>query len=163
MNENRKSCSGTENGLSKREKRIRREYLALVKRKAPKSPLLSQCVRAFFVGGAICTLGQLISNAGSGLLRLSGKDVSAFVSTVMIFIGALLTGLGVYDKIGAFAGAGAAVPITGFANAIVSSAMEHRREGLVMGVGAQLFTIAGPVLVYGITASAVIGLISLAL
>ena len=106
-------------------------------------------------------VGQLISDLGKTLLRLNEKNDAAFVSIVMIFIGALLTGIGVYDKLGSFAGAGSTVPITGFANSIVSSAMEHRREGLVMGVGAQLFTIAGPVLVYGITASVIIGIIAL--
>lgn len=134
-------------------------YQALVIEMMPKSKTLKQCLLAFLVGGAICVLGQAIGDIGELLFKLDEKTRSAFVSIVLIFIGALLTGLGVYDKIGTFAGAGSVVPITGFANSIVAPAMEHKREGLVMGIGGQLFSIAGPVLVYGITTSALIGVI----
>ena len=143
------------------EKREHAAYRSLVKRRAPKSRTLVQCLIAFAVGGTICCLGQLIGDIGMVLFSYSENTRGAFVSVVMIFLGAFATGLGVYDRLGAIAGAGSAVPITGFANSIVAPAMEHRREGLVMGVGAQLFSIAGPVLVYGVSASVLLGLIVL--
>ncbi len=135
-------------------------YRRMVKARMPRSKTLSQCVMAFLIGGLICCIGQLVNDLGVVWLHLSKDDSGSFTSVVMIFIGALLTGIGVYDRIGSVAGAGSVVPITGFANSIVSPAMEHRREGLVMGVGAQLFSIAGPVLVYGITTSVVVGIIA---
>lgn len=125
----------------------------------PKSRVLWQCVKAFVVGGLICCLGQLIADFARSALLLTEVYVSAFTAIVLVFLAALLTGLGVYDKLGHFAGAGSIVPITGFANSIVSPAMEFRREGLVMGVGAKLFTVAGPVLVYGVSISVIIGLV----
>lgn len=134
-------------------------YDAYVKKKMPKSHTLMCCVRAFFVGGLICMIGQGVNTAGRELLLLSEKDASAFTAIVMVFLGAFLTGLGVYDVIGKHAGAGSIVPITGFANSVVSPAMEFKREGYILGVGAKLFTIAGPVLVYGIAASAAAGAI----
>ena len=153
--------TGGEKRLSPEEKREHAEYRSLVKSRAPKSRTLAQCIIAFAVGGAICALGQLTGDIGAVLFAYEENTRGAFVSVVMIFLGALATGLGVYDRLGAVAGAGSAVPITGFANSIVAPAMEHRREGLVMGVGAQLFSIAGPVLVYGVTASVLLGLIVL--
>ena len=137
-----------------------RKYRQRVNEKAPKSHVFMQCVNAFWVGGLICCIGQALNLIGSELLWLDADDTSAFTSIVLIFLGAFLTGLGVYDKIGSFAGAGSIVPITGFANAVVSPAMEHKYEGYVLGVGAQLFSIAGPVLVYGITTSVIVGLIA---
>ncbi len=111
---------------------------------------------------AVCCIGQR-----SGLYKiwfnLEGKELAAVVAMTMVFLGATLTGLGIYDKIGKFAGAGSIVPITGFANSVAAPAMEFRREGYVMGIGAKLFSLAGPVLVYGITASVIAGLISLLL
>lgn len=136
-----------------------REYQAHVKRLAPKSKTLSQCVRAFVSGGAICVIGELIRKFASNVMQLDDAGVASFTAIVLVFIGATLTGLGLYDKIGSWSGAGSIVPITGFANSIVSPAMEYRREGLVLGLGAKLFTIAGPVLVYGISASVIVGLI----
>jgi len=136
-------------------------YQQKVNERMPKSHTLAYCVKAFLVGGLICCLGQLIHDIGKGLLLLNEKDLSAFTAIVLVFLGATLTGFGVYDKIGSFAGAGSVVPITGFANSIVAPAMEFRREGFVMGVGAKLFSIAGPVLVYGISTSIVVGLLSL--
>ena len=138
------------------------EYEALVREVLPRSgpaDAAKALLRAFCSGGAICCLGQALRDIGSGPLRLSDELVSAFVSTALIFLAALLTGLGVYDRLGKFAGAGSIVPITGFANSVVSPAMEFRREGLVLGVGAKMFAVAGPVLVYGITASVLYGLI----
>ena len=113
-----------------------------------------------YPGGIICCIGQAVRDFGEKSLALQGDDVAAFTSIVMVFLGATLTGLGVYDQIGAWAGAGSIVPITGFANSIVSPAMEFKREGYVMGVGAKLFSIAGPVLVYGISASILVGLLT---
>ena len=137
-----------------------KRYGEYVKSKTPKSHAFRDCVRAFLVGGTICTLGQGISSAGEKLLHLSKDDASAFTAIVMVALGALLTGLGVYDRIGAFAGAGSIVPITGFANSVVAPAMEFRSEGWVFGTGAKLFTLAGPVLVFGITAAAGVGAVS---
>ncbi|HWR18285.1 MAG TPA: stage V sporulation protein AC [Clostridia bacterium] len=136
-----------------------KRYQANVSKKMPKSKVLLQCVKAFVAGGIICTIGQLINDFGTYRLMLDEKDAAAFTAIVMVFLGATLTGIGVYDKIGSWAGAGSVVPITGFANSIVAPAMEFKREGYVMGVGAKLFSLAGPVLVYGISASIIIGLI----
>lgn len=136
----------------------REEYQQLVKQKGPNPNLLKNCIMAFIVGGLICDVGQFFAN----LLLATGMpkdDVSSYVSIIMVFLGALLTGLGVYDNIGKYGGAGSVVPITGFANSIVAPAMEFKREGYVFGVGAKMFVIAGPVLVYGITSSVIVGLI----
>jgi stage V sporulation protein AC len=136
----------------------KKEYQQLVKQIEPKSNLFKNCIRAFIIGGLICDVGQLFSNLfiGAGLPK---DDAGTYVSIIMVFLGAFLTGLGVYDDIGKYGGAGSIVPITGFANSIVSPAMEFKREGYVLGVGAKMFAIAGPVLVYGITSSVIVGLI----
>lgn len=134
-------------------------YRALVKERMPRSRTALRCVLAFIFGGTICCLGQLIGDLGELIFKLDEASRGGFVSVVLIFIAALLTGLGVYDKIGKVAGAGSVVPITGFSNSIVAPAMEHRSEGIVTGVCAQLFTIAGPVLVYGITSSVLTGIV----
>jgi len=136
-----------------------REYQRRVSERMPKSRILSQCLRAFVSGGAICCIGQLVRNAAEKYLLLSQEHTAAFTAIVMVFLGATLTGLGIYDKIGAWAGAGSIVPITGFANSVVSPAMEFKREGFVTGTAAKMFTIAGPVLVYGIGSSIIVGLI----
>jgi len=134
------------------------QYKTLTKQFTPKPTVLKNSVRAFIVGGIICVIGQVIINffALNGLSRL---EASTAGTAVMIFLGALLTGLGVYDEIGKFGGAGSIVPVTGFANSIVAPAMEFKREGYVHGVGARLFTVAGPVLVFGIATSIVVGLV----
>ena len=137
-----------------------KDYQRRVNERMPKSKTLSQCIRAFVSGGIICCIGQLVHDFAQLVVMLDEKGVSSFTSIVMIFFGATLTGIGVYDKIGAFAGAGSVVPITGFANSIVAPAMEHKFEGYVLGVAAELFSIAGPVLVYGITTSVIVGLIA---
>jgi len=134
-------------------------YAALVKRITPKSKMAQGCLRAFWVGGSICTLGQALADIGVSFLNLTASSASAFSSITLIFLTALLTGLGVFDRIARYAGAGTVVPITGFANAMVSPAMEFKPEGWVLGTGARLFTIAGPVLVYGISASVVVGIL----
>lgn len=136
-----------------------KEYDRMVKRMTPNSRYLQGFVRAFWVGGLICVLGQLIGMAGEKWLHLDQAGVSMFTSIVLIFLGTTLTGLGVYDRIGGYAGAGSVVPITGFANSVAAPALEFRREGLVLGLGAKLFQLAGPVLVYGIGSSVIAGLI----
>ncbi len=136
-----------------------KHYNQLTEQMSPPSKFTSGLINAFWVGGLICMLGQAISDIGTRLLRLSTLDASSLASIVLVFLTALLTGIGVFDKIGKYAGAGSFVPITGFANAMVSPALEFRREGLVLGLGAKLFTIAGPVLVYGVGASVLVGVI----
>ena len=125
----------------------------------PPSPLGAGLGRAFWVGGLICVLGQAIADAGVHWLDMNARAASSLTSITLVFLTALLTGIGVFDKLGKYAGAGSFVPITGFANAMVSPALEFRREGLVLGLGARLFSIAGPVLVYGIGASVLVGVI----
>lgn len=134
------------------------EYERLVNAKAKPSPMGKNLLWAFLVGGGISTLGQLLMNLYSGW-GLDQDQAGTAVSVTLIFLAALFTGLGWFDKLAKHAGAGTLVPITGFANAVVSPALEFRSEGLVMGVGAKLFVIAGPVLVYGISASVVYGLL----
>jgi stage V sporulation protein AC len=135
-----------------------KEYREYVEKKSPKSKILRNIIRAFIVGGLICVIGQFINN----FFRARGMDIDvsgSLTSIIMIFLGALFTGLNIYDDLGKFAGAGSIVPITGFANSIVSPAMEFKSEGYIMGVGARMFVIAGPVLVYGISASIIAGII----
>jgi stage V sporulation protein AC len=136
-----------------------KSYQDRVKSDMPKSNLLRECIMAFIVGGAICVLGEALDEIGRNGLQLDKEGVSVFRSAILIFLGALFTGIGVYDVLGRYAGAGSIVPITGFANSIVAPALEYKWEGYIMGVGAKLFTIAGPVLVYGISASVLAGLI----
>ena len=125
---------------------------------APKSPMWKDCINAFWIGGLICVLGQIALN-GYGALGLDKKDAATATCMSLIALSALLTGLSVYDDIAKFAGAGTLVPITGFANAIAAPAVEFKTEGFVLGVAAKMFTIAGPVIVYGVTASVLYGLI----
>lgn len=134
-------------------------YQKLVHAHTPHSRLLRGCLRAFWVGGVICCIGQALNQFGGDVLGLTVEQQSMFTSCVLVFLGTTLTGIGIYDVIGKYAGAGSIVPITGFANSVAAPAIEFRREGLVMGVGAKLFTLAGPVLTYGITASVAVGLI----
>ena len=137
-------------------------YQKLVKERMPKSRTLSQCIRAFISGGIICCIGRLLRNWAQQGMGLDEKGTAACpAAIVMVFLGATLTGIGVYDKIGEWSGAGSIVPITGFANSIVSPAMEFKREGFITGTAAKLFTIAGPVLVYGVGSSVIVGLLSL--
>ncbi len=136
----------------------KKEYAKLVKKHSGKSPLLKDTVCAFLVGGAICTLGQVLKNF---YIRLGlNEEISGTsVSITLIFLASLLTATGVFDKIGKFAGAGTLVPITGFSNAVTSPAIEFRTEGLVPGTAAKMFDVAGPVIVFGTAASVVAGLI----
>lgn len=147
---------------NKKQEKYRR-YDRLVKQLTPNSNYLQGYIRAFWVGGVICVIGQLISLAGKTWLGMTDASASMLTSVALIFIGTTLTGIGVYDDVGRYAGAGSIVPITGFANSVASPAIEFRREGLVLGVGAKLFTVAGPVLVYGISSSIAVGIIYWAL
>ena len=134
-------------------------YAQLVARLSPNSELGKGLWRAFWVGGVICAFGQTVIELATGFLDMNQASASTFASMSVVFLTAILTGIGVFDKIGQYAGAGAFVPISGFANAMVSPAMEFRREGLVLGLGSKLFSIAGPVLVWGITISCLTGVI----
>ena len=135
-----------------------REYGKIVKDLSPKSPRWKDCLLAFVVGGLICALGQLAMN-GYMALGLEKEDAGTAASMSLVVLSALLTGLSVYDDIAKHAGAGTLVPITGFANAVAAPAVEFKTEGFILGVGAKMFTIAGPVIVYGVSASVVYGLI----
>lgn len=138
----------------------KKDYQEYVNQKSPNSPIWKNCLNAFLIGGLICSIGQFIF---SFCLYKGLDDTSsgAIVSIILIGITAILTGLNLFNKIGKLAGAGSFVPITGFANSIVSPAMEYKSEGYVMGVGAKMFTVAGPVLVYGISTSIIVGLLYL--
>ncbi len=134
------------------------QYDQLVKEYSPNSHIWVDTLNAFWTGGLICVLGHLVLN-GWSTLGLSDDLAATATSITMVFLGALLTGLGIYDRLAKVAGAGTIVPITGFANSVVSPAMEFKTEGFVMGVSAKLFTIAGPVLVYGVGASVLYGIV----
>ncbi len=136
-----------------------KEYSDYVDKKSPNSPILKNCFNAFWVGGLICSIGQIIMD----FCMYKGMDntlSSTVVSISLIAVSAILTGLNVFNRIGKFAGAGSLVPITGFANSIVSPAIEYKSEGYIMGVGGKMFTVAGPVLVFGISTSVIIGIIA---
>ncbi len=136
-----------------------KEYNEYVNQKSPNSPILKNCINAFWIGGLICSIGQIIMD----YCMYKGMDftvASTVVAIALIAISAILTGLNLFNKIGKIAGAGSLVPITGFANSIVSPAIEYKSEGYVMGVGGKMFTVAGPVLVFGISTSVIIGIIA---
>lgn len=133
------------------------EYKQYAEHHAPKSPVFKDCVGAFFVGGVICTFGEVLLKLYEKFL--SDNDAGCLVSVTLIFITALLTGIGIFDNIARIGGAGCLVPITGFANAVASQAADSRSEGFVFGVGAKIFTVAGPVILYGCTAGAVYGVV----
>lgn len=135
-----------------------RQYQKLVDDMSPKSPILKDCIKAFLIGGLICAIGQAILNAYTAL-GLDKEQSATATSMTLVAISALLTGLSLYDNIAKHAGAGTLVPITGFANAVASPAIEFKTEGFVLGVGANMFKIAGPVIAYGVVASVVYGLI----
>lgn len=136
----------------------KKDYQNYVDKKTPNSPIFKNCFNAFWVGGLICVIGQLV-NSYCKSLGLDTQISGTLVSIILIGISAFLTGLNYFNKLGKFAGAGSLIPITGFANSIVSPAMEYKSEGYVMGVGAKMFTVAGPVLVYGISSSILVGII----
>ena len=138
---------------------INNNYLNYVKSISPKTKEKRTLFRAFWVGGVICCIGQGIRMLLESYVGLKGDELSAFVSLIMIFLGSFLTGLGVYDRIGKYAGGGSIVPITGFANSVVSPAMEFKSEGYVYGTAAKMFVIAGPIVVFGIASSVLVGLL----
>ena len=136
----------------------KQEYSDYVDKKSPNSPIFKNCFNAFWVGGLICSVGQIIMDF-CVYNDMDNTSASTVVSITLIAISAILTSLNIFNKIGKFAGAGSLVPITGFANSIVSPAIEYKSEGYIMGVGGKMFTVAGPVLVYGISASVIIGIL----
>lgn len=137
-----------------------RLYQQQVRQMMPKAPVRKNVIRAFLVGGLICLFGQLVINFVMLQYETDFKTASPIASIVIVVITALLTGIGIYDEIGRYGGAGSMVPISGFANSVVSAALEFKREGLIYGIGAKIFQIAGPVILYGTLASVLIGLVS---
>lgn len=134
------------------------KYQKRVEEVSPKTNSFINCVKAFFIGGTICTIGQVILEIYL-LVGIEKSEAAILTSITMIFLGAFLTGIDVYDEIAKYAGAGTVVPITGFANSIVSPAIEYKREGYIFGVGTKMFSIAGPVIVYGIITSVAVGVV----
>ena len=143
----------------KNRKNYNKNYVAYVNSFDPPTKHFKNCFRAFMMGGFLCCVGQFFREIFGRVFALSGDALSASVSIVLIFLGTLLTGLGVYDRIGKFAGGGSIVPITGFANSVTSPAMEFKSEGFIYGVGAKMFIIAGPIIVYGVLSSVLVGII----
>ena len=148
-----------QSGAGPQPQSVNQNYLRRVRSLAPPTKHFHNCLRAYIVGGLICCIGQFLRIEFEALFGLSGDELAAAVSMALIFLGCLLTGLGVYDRIGKAAGAGSIVPITGFANSVASPALEFKSEGLVTGLAAKMFTVAGPIIVYGVVAGAVVGLI----
>ena len=138
-----------------------KNYIAYVNSFDPPTQHFINCFRAFLVGGLICCIGQFIRIVYEKVFGLYGDELAGLVSVTLIFLGTLLTGLGVYDRIGRYAGAGSIVPITGFANSVCSPAIEFKTEGLVYGLAAKMFVVAGPIIVYGVLAGTAVGLIYL--
>lgn len=136
------------------------DYSEYIKQKSPNSPMLADMLKAFLSGGIICAIGQAILNGWSAA-GLDKEAAAGATSVSLVFVGALLTGLGIYDRLAKFSGAGTLVPITGFANSIVSPALEYKAEGFISGMAAKMFVIAGPVIVFGLTASVAYGFLLL--
>lgn len=139
--------------------KLKDNYKNNIKKFQPKPPYVINCVKAFLVGGLICLIGQGIQNFYMTVFNFNEENVGNPTVATLILISALLTGLGIYDKLGQFAGAGSAVPVTGFANSMTSAAMEHRSEGIVLGVATNMFKLAGSVIVFGVVAAYVVGMI----
>ncbi len=140
---------------------VQQEYKEFAKKREPARPLMTNCIRAFIAGGAICLLGQAIQEVFVHWGGFDEKKAGNPTVAVLIIISVILTSLGVYDKIAQWAGAGSAVPVTGFANSMASAAIEHRCEGLVLGVGSKMFKLAGPVIVFGVVAAFIVGILHL--
>ncbi len=145
----------------KNRKNYNKNYIAYVNSFDPPTKHFKNCFRAFMMGGLICCIGQFFREIFESVFALSGDELAAAVSIVLIFLGTLLTGFGVYDRIGRNAGAGSIVPITGFANSVASPAIEFKTEGLVYGMAAKMFIVAGPIIVFGVLGGAIVGLIYL--
>ncbi|MBR3993343.1 MAG: stage V sporulation protein AC [Anaerotignum sp.] len=139
-------------------KKGKQQYSEMVKQASPNSPIFMDCIKAFISGGIICTIGQLLLNLYTGM-DISEKDAALWVSITLIGLSALLTALGIYEKLGKFCGAGTIVPITGVANSVVSPAVEFKKEGMVFGMAAKMFIVAGPVIVYGTLTSMLVGFV----
>ena len=139
-------------------KKGQQQYGEMVKQASPNSPVFMDCIRAFLSGGFICAVGQFLLDFYKGM-DIGEKDAAMWVSITLIGISALLTALGIYEKLGKFCGAGTIVPITGFANSVVSPAIEFKKEGMVFGMAAKMFIVAGPVIVYGTLTSMLVGLV----
>lgn len=136
-----------------------KNYLNYVKGISPKTKQKRSLIHAFWVGGLICSIGQTFRYLLEHFLNLSGDELSAYVSMIMIFLGGFLTALGVYDRIGKYAGGGSIVPITGFANSVVSPSIEFKTEGYIYGTASKMFVIAGPIIVFGIASSVLVGIL----
>lgn len=140
-----------------------KEYQQLAKRNEPKRPVITNCLKAFFVGGSICLIGQALQEMFMHYFHLDQSKAGDPTVACLIFVSVVLTSFGIYDKFAQWAGAGSAVPVTGFANSLASAAIEHRSEGLVLGVGGNMFKLAGSVIVFGTVSAFVIGIIYLIL
>ncbi|WP_299088214.1 stage V sporulation protein AC [uncultured Metabacillus sp.] len=139
--------------------KMKEDYKNQIKNYQPKPPYFLNCLKAFIIGGLICLLGQCVQNFYMNVMNFSEKDAGNPTVATLILISALLTGFGIYDKLGQFAGAGSAVPVTGFANSMASAAIEHRSEGIVLGVATNMFKLAGSVIVFGVVAAYIVGII----
>ena len=137
----------------------KKTYARYVEARAPRSPLVKNCVRAFLVGGGICFAAEGVIQLLTGIFHLAREDASTWTAILLIGVSVVLTALGLFDRIAQFAGGGTLLPITGFANAVASPAIDSRSEGLVLGVGAKIFTVAGPVLLYGTAAGVIYGVV----
>jgi stage V sporulation protein AC len=135
-------------------------YTAMVKQAEPRPPRLRNAIAAFLVGGMVCLIGEVITDFWEAVMHISHKQAGDPTVATMVLLGALLTGLGVFDKLARYAGAGLAVPVTGFANAMTASALEFKREGLVFGVGGRMFQLAGAVIVFGVTTAFAVGILA---
>lgn len=138
--------------------KTKQKYKKMVEKASPNSPIISNCIKAFIVGGIICVIGEAINNLFQ-IFNFSKEDCGLYTSCILIFTASMLTGTGLYSKLGKFAGAGSIVPITGFSNSVTSPAIEFKKEGFVLGVGAKIFLIAGPVILYGVLTSILVGII----
>lgn len=134
------------------------EYQKKVEKASPNSPIIADCIRAFIVGGIICVIGQIITNFCESM-GAGTEDAATYTSVILVVTASLLTGVGLYEKIGKFAGAGSIVPITGFSNSVTSPAIEFKKEGFILGLGAKIFIVAGPVILYGVLTSVIVGII----
>lgn len=136
----------------------KQKYKKMVEKASPDSPIFTNCLKAFLVGGIICVIGEIINNIFK-YYGFSKEDCGLYTSSILIVVASLLTGTGLYSRLGKFAGAGSIVPITGFSNSVTSPAVEFKKEGFVLGVGAKIFLIAGPVILYGVVTSMLVGVI----
>ena len=143
----------------KNKENYNKNYIAYVHSFDPTTKHFKNCYRAFLVGGLICTIGQFLRYMLENLFALQGDELAGTVSVILIFLGVLLTGFGVYDRIGRGAGAGSIVPITGFANSVASPAIEFKTEGMIYGMAAKMFIVAGPIIVFGVCAGTFVGII----